>query len=117
MKIYVATDHAGFQLKESLKKFLIQAGYEVEDCGAYTFNKDDDYPDFVRKAAEQVSKEPKNSRGIVIGGSGEAEMMVANKYKGVRCALFYTPAAPIEAAVRRSRNLQRSKLAAVRSRK
>ncbi len=98
MKIYLGTDHAGFALKEVVKKFLQQEGYAVEDCGAYSFDKDDDYPDFVGKAAQNVSRDPENTRGIVLGGSGEAEMMVANKYKGVRCALFYTPAIPVTAA-------------------
>jgi ribose 5-phosphate isomerase B len=98
MKIYLGTDHAGFALKEKLKSFLVSEGYEVEDCGAFSFDKNDDYPDFVGKAAESVSKDPENSRGIVLGGSGEAEMMTANKYKGVRCALFYAPAVPVEAA-------------------
>lgn len=98
MNVYIATDHTGYALKEKIKKFLTEEGYAVEDCGAYTYDKDDDYPDFVGKAANQVSKDPENSRGIVIGGSGEAEMMVANKYKGVRCGLFYTPAIPVTAA-------------------
>lgn len=98
MKVYIATDHAGFELKEKLRDFLKDEGYEVEDCGAYSFDKDDDYPDFISKAAEAVSKDPENSRGIVIGGSGQAEMMVANKFKGVRAALFYAPATPVGAA-------------------
>lgn len=98
MRVYLATDHAGFALKESLKQFLTQEGYEVEDCGSYIFDKDDDYPEFIAKTAEQVSLDPENAKGIVIGGSGEAEMMLANKYKGIRCALFYAPAVPVEAA-------------------
>lgn len=98
MKIYLATDHAGFYLKEKIKEYLVQKGYDIEDCGAYEYNPQDDYPDFVGKAAEQVSKDPQNSRGIILGGSGEAEMMVANKYPNVRCALFYSPAVPVGAA-------------------
>ena len=98
MKIYLATDHAGFDLKEKVKVDLQAKGYNVEDCGAHEFNKDDDYPDFISKAAEAVSKDPDNSRGVIFGGSGQAEAMVANKYKGVRCALFYTKAVPIGAA-------------------
>lgn len=91
MKIYLASDHAGFELKEHIKKFLAQKGYDVEDCGAYVFDKNDDYPDFVSKAAEAVSRDPDNTRGILFANSGQAEAMLANKYKGVRCALFYTP--------------------------
>lgn len=98
MKVFLATDHTGLELKEKLKKFLSEKGYETEDCGAYEYDKDDDYPDFISKAAEGVSKDPENSRGIIFGGSGQGEAMVANKFKGVRCAVFYTPVAPIEAA-------------------
>ena len=97
MKVYLATDHTGFELKEKLKPFLQSKGYEVEDCGAYSYEKEDDYPDFIGKAAEAVGKDPKNSRGIIFGGSGQGEAMTANKIKGVRCALFYTPAIPTQA--------------------
>jgi ribose 5-phosphate isomerase B len=97
MKIFLATDHTGFALKEKLKTFLHEKGFSVEDCGAYTFNKDDDYPDFIAKAAEAVGKDPQNTRGIIFGGSGQGEAMVANKINGVRCALFYTPAIPTQA--------------------
>jgi ribose 5-phosphate isomerase B len=98
MKVYLATDHAGFDLKEKIKAFLQQKNYDVEDCGAHELNNNDDYPDFIGKAAQAVSKDPLNARGIVIGGSGEAEAMVANKYPGVRCGLFYAPVEPVTAA-------------------
>ncbi len=98
MKIFLATDHAGFELKEKVKAFLQKEGFEMEDCGALTFDKNDDYPDFISKAAEAISKNPDEDKGIVFGGSGQAEMIVANKYKGVRCALFYSAVAPIGAA-------------------
>lgn len=88
MKVYLGTDHAGFDLKEKVKVFLQQKGYEVVDCGAYSNDKDDDYPVFVGKVAEAISKDSA-SRGIVFGGSGQGEAIVANKYKNVRCALFY----------------------------
>lgn len=93
MRVYLGTDHAGFELKETIKAFLLEKGYAVTDCGAFTFDKHDDYPDFVGKAAEAVSNDS-SSKGIVFGGSGQGEAMVANKYPGVRCALFYTPAIP-----------------------
>ncbi len=98
MKIYIASDHAGFELKKALVEHLKTNGHEVEDCGADEFDMDDDYPDFISKAAEAVSKNPDETMGIVLGGSGQAEMMLANKFKNVRCALFYTPVAPVGAA-------------------
>lgn len=92
--IYLATDHAGFDTKEKVKAFLIEKGYDVEDCGAFSFDPQDDYPDFIAKAAEKVSQDPQNAKGIIFGGSGQAEAMVANKFPGVRCALFYAPRIP-----------------------
>lgn len=94
MKVFIAADHAGFELKEKIKDFLSKKGVDVEDCGALTYDKDDDYPDFISKAAINVSKNP-GSFGIIFGGSGQAEMMTANKIKGIRCALFYSKALPI----------------------
>lgn len=96
MRIYLATDHAGFELKEKVKTFLIQKQFEVEDCGAFESNKDDDYPDFISKAAEKVSSDPENSRGIIFGSSGQGEAMVANKFRNIRCALFYAPVIPAQ---------------------
>ncbi len=95
-KVYLATDHTGFELKNKVKEFLQKEGYEVEDCGAYEFNKDDDYPDFISKAAQKASNNP-DGVGIIFGGSGQGEAMVANKYPNVRCALFYGPALPVRA--------------------
>lgn len=88
MIIYLATDHAGFNLKEKIKKFLTELGYEVKDFGVFIYDENDDYPDFVRKAAEAVANDPEHSRGIVLGGSGQGEAMVANRYKGVRAAVL-----------------------------
>ncbi len=89
MKIYLGTDHAGFELKEHIKKFLIDNKYIVEDCGAYTYEKTDDYPDFVAKAARFVAKNflTDSSKGIVFGKSGAGECIVANKINGVRAVL------------------------------
>ncbi len=98
MKIFLATDHAGFELKEKVKNFLGEKGYTVVDCGATNLDPNDDYPDFIAKAAKGVSEDPENSRGIIFGGSGQAEAMVANKFKNVRCALFYAAISPIGAA-------------------
>lgn len=97
MKVYLATDHTGLELKNKVKAFLQKEGYQIEDCGAYEYNKNDDYPDFISKAAEKVSQNPDNTRGVIFGASGQGEAMVANKFKNVRCALFYTPAIPTQA--------------------
>ena len=88
MKIYLATDHAGFELKEFLRIHLMTLGYEVKDCGAYQMDPLDDYPDYVIPAAEKVANRP-NSRGIIIGGSGQGEAMAANRIQGVRAAVYY----------------------------
>lgn len=93
MKVYLATDHAGFELKNKVGEFLKKEGFEVEDCGPETYDKDDDYPDFISKAAQKVSDNPSDF-GIVFGGSGQGEAIVANKFKNVRCALFYGPIIP-----------------------
>lgn len=97
MKIYLATDHAGFKLKEKIKTNLLEKGYDVEDCGAYAFENNDDYPDFISKAAAAVSKNP-SAKAIIFGGSGQAEMIVANKFPHIRAVLFYAPLAPNTAA-------------------
>ena len=88
MKIYLAADHAGFDLKSHLKKQLIADGYNIEDCGAFEFDPLDDYPDFIIPAAEKVANQP-NSRGIIIGGSGQGEAMAANRIQGARAAVYY----------------------------
>ena len=88
MKIFLASDHAGFDLKEFLSNHLIQRGYIVEDCGAYTMEPADDYPDYIIPAARKVANEP-NSKGIIMGGSGQGEAIAANRIKGVRAAVYY----------------------------
>ncbi len=89
MKVFLASDHAGFELKEEVKKALLGQNYDVEDCGALEFNKDDDYPDLIAKAARKVSQDS-NSRGIVFGKSGSGEAIVANKFKNVRAVLGFS---------------------------
>tara|TARA_B100000929_G_scaffold218181_1_gene174837 strand:- start:1037 stop:1477 length:441 start_codon:yes stop_codon:yes gene_type:complete len=88
MIIALGTDHAGIDLKEVVKKFLEENGYEVKDFGAYEYDSADDYPDFINPTAEFVSKN-NNAMGIIFGGSGQGEAMAANRYKGVRAAVFY----------------------------
>lgn len=89
--IYLGADHRGFELKEKIKTWLSEWGYEVEDCGAFEYNENDDYVDFVSKVAKKVSEDSENNKGIVLGMTGQGEAMVANKFKGIRAAVFYGP--------------------------
>ncbi|MDO8378470.1 RpiB/LacA/LacB family sugar-phosphate isomerase [Phenylobacterium sp.] len=93
MKVYFASDHAGFDAKNSLVDYVRdQLGYEVEDCGALVNDPQDDYPAIIALAARKLSDDVaagKDSRAIVAGGSGQGEAIVANRFKGVRCALYY----------------------------
>ncbi len=87
--IYLAADHAGFELKETIKAHLVQKGHKVKDMGAYSLNLTDDYPDFVRPVAQAVANDPERSRGIVFGGSGQGEDNAADKVLGVRSVVYY----------------------------
>jgi ribose 5-phosphate isomerase B len=88
MKIHLATDHAGLELKEKVKLYLSDLNYEVIDHGAYEYDALDDYPDFIFPCAKAVSNDIE-SKGIILGGSGQGEAMAANRVKGVRAAVFY----------------------------
>jgi len=88
MKIYLATDHAGFELKEKLVSFLGSLGFEVIDKGAFALDPEDDYPDFIASAAKEVSADPE-ARAIILGGSGQGEAIVANKFPGIRAVVYY----------------------------
>lgn len=88
MRIHLATDHAGFKLKERIKEVLMQQNRSVVDHGAFSLDNKDDYPDFISRAAEAVSKNPED-RAIILGGSGEGEAMVANRFKNVRATVYY----------------------------
>ena len=88
MIIHLATDHAGFELKEYIKLYLSENGHKISDHGAYEFIKSDDYPDFIFPAAKAVSKDI-DSRGIIFGGSGQGEAMAANRLNGVRATVYY----------------------------
>ena len=85
--IHIGTDHAGYELKEVLRIFLEQKGYEVVDHGAYEYDEDDDYPDFIFPVAQSVSLET-DSKGIILGGSGQGEAIAANRVKGIRAVVF-----------------------------
>ena len=88
MKIHIATDHAGLDLKNTIKEFLVDKGHDVTDHGAYEYDALDDYPDFIFPCAKAVANDS-NSRGIILGGSGQGEAMTANRIKGCRAAVFY----------------------------
>ncbi len=92
MKVYFGADHAGFEFKKELLDFVRGLGYEVEDCGAFENNPTDDYPEIIADAARKLASDVaagSDGRAIVIGASGQGEAMVANRFKGVRCALYY----------------------------
>lgn len=97
--IYLATDHAGLELKEKIKLFLEKEGYEVKDFGAFELNEQDDFPDFISLAAEAVSKSPQD-KAIVLGGSGQGEAMLANKFPNVRAAVYYGSLEQMPALIR-----------------
>ncbi len=107
MKIYIGTDHAGYELKEKLKPYLIELGHEVEDMGAFEYESDDDYPDYIRPVAEATIGNT-GSMGIVLGGSGQGEAICANKVAGARAIVFYggvTPKSAIDVSGTLSSNI------------
>ena len=87
--IYIGADHRGFQLKETLKKFLEDEGYKFIDVGNDHFDENDDYPDFALAVAKKVVDQPEAGHGILICGSGVGVDIVANKIKNVRSALCF----------------------------
>ena len=89
VRVYLGSDHAGFELKARLVDWLTQAGHEPVDCGPSSYDPDDDYPVYVMRAATAAVGDP-DSLGIVIGGSGNGEQMASNKIRGVRAALAWS---------------------------
>ena len=87
MKVLLASDHAGFELKNALVAFVALLGHEVEDMGPFTLDPTDDYPDFILPLAQRVAGE--GCVGIIAGGSGQGEAMAANRVRGVRAAVYY----------------------------
>lgn len=85
--LYIASDHRGFKLKETLKKWLDRNGYAFKDLGNHIYDKNDDYPDFAKLVAEKISQDPAD-RGVVICGSGAGVDVTANKFAGVRSAVI-----------------------------
>ena len=88
-KIHLGTDHAGFELKESVKTWLAVEGYSVIDHGAKTLDPLDDFSDFVTLAVKALAKNPKNAKALIFGGSGHGEAMMANRFKKIRAAVYY----------------------------
>jgi ribose 5-phosphate isomerase B len=89
VRVYLASDHAGFELKRRLLDHLADRGYDVVDCGPETYAPDDDYPPYILAAATKVATD-EGSLGIVIGGSGNGEAIAANKVRGIRAALAWS---------------------------
>ncbi|MCC6290871.1 RpiB/LacA/LacB family sugar-phosphate isomerase [Candidatus Nomurabacteria bacterium] len=89
MKIFLAADHAGLSLKDEVKRWLKSSGYTVQDEGAFEADPDDDYPDFIRVVAQGVAANPEEDRGLIFGGSGQGEAMMANRFRNVRAAVYY----------------------------
>ncbi len=89
MKIYIGSDHAGYDLKEKLVTYLKTAGHHVEDMGPKHFDPEDDYPDYVDLVAKKVSENEVENRGIILGGTGTGEAIAANRFQHVRAAVFY----------------------------
>ena len=103
MIIHIATDHAGLDLKNSLKEYLNSKGYEVVDHGAFEYDARDDYPDFIFPCAKAVASD-KNSKGVILGGSGQGEAMAANRINGIRAAVYYGSEVNIPILSRRHNN-------------
>ncbi|MGH3584997.1 MAG: ribose-5-phosphate isomerase [Pseudonocardia sp.] len=89
MRVYLGSDHAGFELKAHLVTHLTQLGHEAIDVGPAVYDSEDDYPPFCIEAARRTLADP-GSLGIVLGGSGNGEQIAANKVPGIRCALAWS---------------------------
>ncbi|NJA56375.1 ribose-5-phosphate isomerase [Streptomyces sp. NEAU-H3] len=89
MRVYLGSDHAGYELKNHLVEWLTEHGHEPVDCGPHLYDAQDDYPPFCLRAAERTAADPE-ALGVVIGGSGNGEQIAANKVEGVRCALAWS---------------------------
>ena len=90
MKIFLSSDHAGFELKEQVKNYLISVGQDVQDCGAEKYVETDDYPDTIVPGIKAlVEYGVEKGRAIIFGGSGQGEAIIANRFKGIRAGLYY----------------------------
>ncbi len=89
MKLLVAADHGGFELKGKIFNFLESQGFDVEDMGAYTLDPNDDFPKIMIPVAMRVVKDPENTRAIIMGRSGNGEAMISNRFPGARAAVYH----------------------------
>jgi ribose 5-phosphate isomerase B len=89
VRVYLGSDHAGFELKQRLVEHVTSLGHEPVDCGPLAYDPNDDYPPYIIATATRVAADP-GSAGIVLGGSGNGEAIGANKVRGVRCALAFS---------------------------
>ncbi len=89
MKILLASDHAGFDLKNKIFKFLKEESFDVEDMGAQVLDTEDDYPQIMIPVAMRVINDIENTKAIIFGKSGQGEAMVSNRFPGIRAAVYY----------------------------
>lgn len=89
VRVYLGSDHAGFELKQRLVEHVASLGHEPVDCGPRAYDAEDDYPPYIIATAGRVAADP-GSAGIVLGGSGNGEAIAANKVRGIRCALAFS---------------------------
>jgi ribose 5-phosphate isomerase B len=88
-KILLASDHAGFELKNKIFQFLKDEGFDVTDMGAHVMDKDDDYPKIMIPVAMRIVSNPENTKAIIFGKSGQGEAMIVNRFPGIRGAVYY----------------------------
>lgn len=87
--IFLASDHAGFELKKEIISFLKNSKIKYKDMGPYIYDSQDDYPDYIIPAAQKVAKNPQKHKAIILGMSGQGEAIAANKVKGIRAIVYY----------------------------
>lgn len=93
MLVYIASDHAGFEMKKVVENYLLEKGHDVVDVGPFSFDQTDDYPDFIHPAIQKMKESiaelgEESVRAVILGGSGTGEAIVANRYKNVRAVVF-----------------------------
>ncbi len=89
MKILLASDHAGFELKNKIVQFLRDENFDIEDMGAHTFVQDDNYPEIMVPVAMRILIDPENTKAIIFGKSGQGEAMIVNRFPGIRAVVYY----------------------------
>lgn len=105
MKIFLGADHGGFQMKESMKKWLIEEGHEVEDCGNTTLDPDDDYPKYAIEVAQKVAASDGRAYGILFCRSGGGMVIAANKIDGIRAVDVFDLMSAVHARTNNNANI------------